>query len=246
MKSSIEQALQETFFQNKENDFRHTTHDTEMIQYAYLKNGDKRAITECRKMFQNAAEGQLSKENLRSWKYMFVSSATLCCRFAMDGGLASETSSHIFDRYIQRMDIATTKEEIFAIHDEMVEAYFERIVALNNANAYARPVLRAIDYVDRHLHCAIRLNDIAEEADVSPNYLSALFSKEMKMTISQYIRKRKIQAAESLLQYTDYKITEIAEYFDFSSVSHFIKVFKEETGTTPALYKQTMFRHWKD
>ena len=130
--------------------------------------------------------------------------------------------------------------------DEMVKAYLERTSSLQNENTFSRPVLRTIDYIDRHLHSTIRLNDIAEEADVTPNYLSALFAKEMKMTISRYIRKRRIEASESLLQYYDYSITEIAEYFDFSSVSHFIKVFKEETGMTPAVYKQTKFRRWKD
>ncbi len=246
MKTSIDQALQKTFFTNRENDIHHSTYDEEMLQYTLLKNGDPRAEKECRKMFRNALEGILSKDLLRHWKYMFVASTTLCCRFSMDGGVDSETAYNISDLYIQRVDVASSKEEIFQIHDEMVKAYLERTSSLQNENAFSRPVLRTIDYVDRHLHSTIRLNDIAEEADVSPNYLSALFTKEMKMTISRYIRKRRIEASESLLQYYDYSITEIAEYFDFSSVSHFIKVFKEETGMTPAVYKQTKFRHWKD
>ena len=128
----------------------------------------------------------------------------------------------------------------------MVKAYLERTSSLQNENAFSRPVLRTIDYIDRYLHCTIRLNDIAEEADVSPNYLSALFSKEMKMTVSRYIRKRRIEAAEALLQYYDYSNTEITEYSDFSSFSHFIKVFKEETGMTPAVYKQAKFRRRRD
>ena len=246
MKTSIDQALQKTFFTNRENDIHHSTYDEEMLQYTLLKNGDRRAIKECRKMFRGALEGILSKDPLRNWKYMFVASTTLCCRFAMDGGVDSETAYNISDLYIQRADTASSKEEIFKIHDEMVKAYLERTSSLQNENAFSRPVIRTIDYVDRHLHSTIRLNDIAEEADVTPNYLSALFAKEMKMTISRYIRKRRIEASESLLQYYDYSITEIAEYFDFSSVSHFIKVFKEETGMTPAVYKQTKFRRWKD
>ncbi len=246
MKLSIDQALQETFFRNRENDFHHSTYDEEMIQYTYLKNGDKRAVKECRKMFQNAAEGILSKDILRNWKYMFVASTTLCCRFAMDGGLDSETAYNISDLYIQRADTAGSRDEIFLIHDQMVETYLNNISQLRQERSYSRPVLRTIDYIDRHLHGTIRLNDIAEEADVTPNYLSAIFAKEMKLTISQYIRNRRVEASKVLLQYYDYSVTEIAEYLSFSSVSHFIKVFKEETGITPAVYKQTKFRHWKE
>lgn len=246
MKKSMDQVLQETFFQNRENEFSHSTYDEEMLQYTYLKNGDYRAVPEGRKMFENAAEGILSKDVLRNWKYMFVASTTLCCRFAMDGGLDSETSYNISDLYIQRADTAMTKEEIFQIHDEMVKDYLKKIKALHNKNVYSRPVLRAIDYIDGHLQRKIVLDDISENADVTPTYLSALFAKEMGITISHYIRKRRIEAASAILKYYDYSITEIAEYFNFSSVSHFIKVFREQTGTTPSQYRADEFRKWKN
>lgn len=244
MKKSMDQALQETFFNNRENDFSHSTYDQEMLQYTYLKNGDKRAVQECRKMFENAAEGILSDDLLRNWKYMFVASTTLCCRYAMDGGLDSETSYNLSDLYIQRADKAKSKEEIFEIHKEMVRYYLKRIVACRQETTYSRPVYRTFDYVDRHLHSEIRLSDIAEEADVTPNYLSALFARETGMTISKYIRKRRIEASMALLKYYDYSITEIAEYLNFSSASHFIRTFKEENGVTPAVYKEQEFRRW--
>jgi len=161
MKTSIDQALQKTFFTNRENNIHHSTYDEEMLQYTLLKNGDRRAIKECRKMFRGALEGILSKDPLRNWKYMFVASTTLCCRFAMDGGVDSETAYNISDLYIQRADTASSKEEIFKIHDEMVKAYLERTSSLHNENTFSRPVLRTIDYIDRHLHSTIRLNDIA-------------------------------------------------------------------------------------
>ena len=163
----------------------------------------------------------------------------------MMGGLDSETSYTLSDLYIKRADTTQSKEELFRIHDDMVKDYVKRISMLHKQSVFSRPVLRTIDYVDRHLHGTIRLEDIAEYASISPNYLSSLFAKEMNMTISRYIRRRRVEASKSLLQYYDYTITEIAEYLDFSSVSHFIKVFKEETGFTPAKYKEQSFRTWK-
>lgn len=244
MKKTMDQALQETFFKNRENEFFHSTYDEEMLQYTYLRDGDRRAVKEGKRLFESAAEGLLSKDLLRSWKYMFVASTTLCCRFAMDGGLDSETSYNLSDLFIRKADLATNKEELFRLHDEMVKEYLKKIQNNRQTTVYSRPVLRTFDYIDRHLHSEIRLNDIAVEADVTPNYLSALFKKEMKMTISQYIRKRRIEASKPLLQYYDYTVTEIAEYLNFSSASHFIRVFHEETGMTPAKYKETEFRRW--
>lgn len=240
----MDQALQETFFQNRENEYYHSSYDEEMLQYTYLKNGDKRAIKACKIAFENATEGLLSDDLLRSWKYMFVASTTLCCRFAMEGGLDSETSYNLSDLYIKKADLARSREEIFEIHHKMVKDYLSRIMKLNQKQVLSRPVLRTLDYIERHLHSDIRLEDMAEYADVTPNYLSSLFMKEMNMTISAYIRRIRIEASKTLLQYYDYSITEIAEYLNFASVSYFIKVFREQTGMTPAQFRQNEFRHY--
>jgi Transcriptional regulator containing an amidase domain and an AraC-type DNA-binding HTH domain len=72
-----------------------------------------------------------------------------------------------------------------------------------------------------------------------------LFKKEKGITISDYIRNTKIEASKVLLQYYDLSVTEIAEYLAFSSPSHFIKIFKNNTGFTPEIYRKNNFRKWK-
>ena len=92
----------------------------------------------------------------------------------------------------------------------------------------------------------ITLKETANYTGVSPTYLSAVFAKETGVTLSAYVRKRKIEAAKVLLQYYDYSVAEISEYLAFSSPSHFIRVFHNETGETPTVYRNREFRHhWK-
>ena len=57
----------------------------------------------------------------------------------------------------------------------------------------------------------------------------------------------KIEKAKNLLQYSDYSIVEIANYFSFASQSHFIQTFQKYTGLTPRKYRDKHFRNnWEN
>ena len=88
----------------------------------------------------------------------------------------------------------------------------------------------------------ITLQALAEEVHLSPSHLSKLFHREMGLTISDYIRKKRVEAAGNMLKFSDYSCAEIANYLCFSSESHFIQIFKKEMGKTPKQYRELFFR----
>ena len=79
---------------------------------------------------------------------------------------------------------------------------------------------------------------VAVQKDVSVGYLSKLFKREQKITMSDYMRKRKIELATMMLSNTDQSIDEIALSLSFCSQSHFGAVFQKEMGCTPASYRK--------
>jgi AraC family transcriptional regulator of arabinose operon len=54
----------------------------------------------------------------------------------------------------------------------------------------------------------------------------------------QDIIDSRIQRSCELLSSTDTKIEKIAESCGYNSVSHFVKLFREKTGITPAAYRK--------
>ena len=54
----------------------------------------------------------------------------------------------------------------------------------------------------------------------------------------QDIIDSRIQRSCELLKSSEMKIEEIAESCGYSSVSHFVKLFREKTGVTPAAYRK--------
>ena len=59
------------------------------------------------------------------------------------------------------------------------------------------------------------------------------------MTPFEYIRKLRINHAIELLASTTLSVAEIAQTCGFSDSAHLIKIFKEDTGLTPARYRKT-------
>jgi AraC-like DNA-binding protein len=92
---------------------------------------------------------------------------------------------------------------------------------------------------------AILRSHLAEPPDIealgaqvgcSSFYLSRIFSKEMGMTITQYLRQVRIEAAAELLLAGRHNVTEAAMEVGYSSLSHFSKAFCTTIGCCPALF----------
>jgi AraC-like DNA-binding protein len=86
------------------------------------------------------------------------------------------------------------------------------------------------------------LEEIGREVGCSPFYLSRTFSREMGMTIPQFIRKIRMERAAELLRSGKYNVTEAAMEVGYSSLSHFSQAFCQTMGCCPALYPNAQTR----
>ncbi|MBR1572504.1 MAG: helix-turn-helix transcriptional regulator [Lachnospiraceae bacterium] len=85
---------------------------------------------------------------------------------------------------------------------------------------------------------------IAESSKKQMEYFAVIMvtltsreAAEEGMTIRQYLIKERCIHAANLLKYSDYDLSTIAEYFCFSSQSHFGNQFKKVMGMTPKEYR---------
>ncbi len=80
------------------------------------------------------------------------------------------------------------------------------------------------------------MDSLGAQVGCSPFYLSRLFSKEMGMTIPQYIRQLRMERAAELLLSGHHNVTEVAVEVGYSSLSHFSKAFCQTIGCCPVLF----------
>jgi AraC-like DNA-binding protein len=77
---------------------------------------------------------------------------------------------------------------------------------------------------------------LGQEVGCSPCYLSRIFSREICLTIPQFLRNARMERAAELLRSGRYNVTEAATEVGYSSLSHFSKAFCETIGCCPVLY----------
>lgn len=225
-----------------------TTHrpiEEEYSFYQAVKNGDMDFVrNNCREgAFTNPdGMGVLSKNPLRNIKYHFLITVAMITRHCVDGGMELEQAYRLSDFYILKMDVCTSIQEVAQLHDDMALDFTGKMLLLRKESVISKPIVQCIDYIYKHMHNRITVNDLADYTELSVSYLSRLFKKELGVSVSDYIREKKIERAQNLLRYSNYSFIEISNYLAFSSQSHFIQTFEKYVGLTPKKYRDKYYR----
>lgn len=98
-------------------------------------------------------------------------------------------------------------------------------------------VARAKSKLEARLDEAFDLHRLAAEVGCSASYLSRTFSATTGMTISQFLRKRRIEKAAEMLVTGRYNVSEVAVEVGYHSLSHFSKAFQQVKGCLPSKYE---------
>jgi AraC-like DNA-binding protein len=123
----------------------------------------------------------------------------------------------------------------------MAEFFFERrgedeLLCDRQKRLARERVERVVALLRQHLVEPLSLQEIGRVVGCSPFYLSRTFSAETGRTISQYLRKLRMERAAELLQNGKHNVTEAALEVGYSSLSHFSQSFCQEMGCCPGLY----------
>ncbi len=212
--------------------------------YQAVKRGDMDFVRKnCEQEIYTNPDGMglLSKNPLTNIKYHFVVAVAMITRYCVDGGLEFEQAYRLSDFYILKMDSCTSIEAIAELHHNMALDFTGKMQLLQNSAVISKPILDCANYIYSHINERITLNDLADMTGLSASYLSRLFKQNFGVSISDYIRDKKIEKAQNLLKYSELSYIEIANYLAFSSQSHFIQTFEKHVGLTPKKYRDKYY-----
>lgn len=239
---NIQKKLSHVEFLNREYNISHMPYERELSYFNYIKEGNLDEAMKLYKPINKVDMGILSDDDLRNMKYHFVVSVALITRYCIEGGMQSEEAYNLSDIYIRSVDKCKKEEEVNTLLYEAVRDYTQRMHIIRKNNRYPKAIILCLDYIYDNLHTKITLEKLAEVSGLTTAYISKLFHKEVGATVSEYIKKKRIEAAENMLKYSNYSCIEIADYLCFCSESHFIQAFKKMTGYTPKSYRDRFFR----
>ena len=99
---------------------------------------------------------------------------------------------------------------------------------------------RVLSYIAEHLNESITLEELAKVAEISPNYLIALFRQSIGMTPHKYVVLKRVEQARMLLKHRDLTLLEIAQRCGFQDQSQFTTVFRRYAGITPGQLRRSL------
>ena len=99
-------------------------------------------------------------------------------------------------------------------------------------------------YFQEHYNEDINIEEYALSRNMSVSYFLKKFKEVTKKSPMQYILGIRISNAVSLLESTDYNVTEISTIIGYDNPLYFSRIFKKQKGVSPSDYrKQLSSRH---
>ncbi len=102
-----------------------------------------------------------------------------------------------------------------------------------NLDSKNEHIMRIIRYIDEHITENITLTSISKEINLSREYISNKFKKEMNTTLTEYINKRKMLLAKDLISRNNMGLKDVAEYMGYKNYNYFSRLFKKYYDITP-------------
>lgn len=116
----------------------------------------------------------------------------------------------------------------------------QRAVAERAEQAHYELGIRTKMYLDRHYLEPLTLDGLAKAMGVSKYHLDRVFLENAGCSPVQYIIRRRMARAQTLLASTDQTVQHIAAQCGYSNYNYFTALFRRTIGMTPREYRKTV------
>lgn len=110
---------------------------------------------------------------------------------------------------------------------------------LENQQKDKNVIFEIAEYLEKHYHEDVTLQDIAGRFYLSREYISRKFKQEFEVNLSDYLGQIRMSKAKVLLRNPHLRISQVAEMVGYQDEKYFSKVFKKLEGITPNEYRKT-------
>ena len=143
------------------------------------------------------------------------------------------------------MSYVETVPNVMVVNTSVLESgeFLSRLVSIADGADMLPPftgilVKKAIVYINEHATRQISRWQLAGAVNISEDYLTRIFRKELGISPWDYINRYRIQIASHLLVSTGRSLSQIADDAGFQDQAYFCRVFKKIKGFPPGHMRQ--------
>ncbi len=121
---------------------------------------------------------------------------------------------------------------------------YRTIMVLRRAPAEhaSRLLASALARIRQNYNKPLSVGELAAELGITPNYLSALFTRSLGLSFKHYLHEVRLGQAQSLLKNPALRIKEISAACGFNSNASFDRIFRQVYGMSPTVYRDSILR----
>lgn len=192
-------------------------------------------VESVRGIFQDILEKYIRNENsLHKIASVCFSLLHFCVSFfSHSNGLDSELYEQKVDPVETIRKIRHTKQAedwILELQERICSRLEEQL--MHNQN-WLVPSIQ--EYIEKHSGERLSLNEVAEHFELSPGYISTLFTKYGSNSFSECVRTAKLNRAKELLG-QQMRVQDVSDLLGYSDPYYFSRIFKKYVGVSPREY----------
>ncbi len=176
---------------------------------------------------------------VRNSKNYAIIMNTLLRKAAERGGVHPVGLDRVSSAFAAAIEALPSAERSLELMREMFRTYC-RLVREQRTAHLPRAVREAVLRIHADLAADLSTGALAREQGVSTAYLSAAFRRTTGDTLSEYVRRRRMQYAAQLLTSTGLQIQTVALHCGLPDLQYFSKLFKAEYGMSPSQYRMAL------
>lgn len=225
-KAGIQDIVQLLGEQKKNNIFQDIYAELKGIMCSNI--GNTEYVLKAFQTFRRAAESyNLSRQTVRRLCFELASSI-----YFSYTGEAGDAEAGKLDALSKSLQSASREEAC-----EVTKMFLSQMLGRQDENVH-EIIAKAKYYISEHLTEELTVSNIAVSLYITPNYFSRLFKRVTKEGCNEYIVRKRIEKAKSLLDTTSLKIGEIALMVGYRDTNYFSLAFKKHTGKSPTKYRE--------
>lgn len=150
----------------------------------------------------------------------------------------------IFTQMIQELKLRKEDyEELLVYHLRHLLILLHRQINAkpkNKTRALTEEMNSAVRFFHENYNKPICIEEYAITHHMSVSWFIRNFKEYTQMTPAQYILSLRISNAQTLLETTDYNITEIADIIGYDNPLYFSRIFKKQNGMSPSEFRKQL------
>lgn len=154
----MELRLQQALFYQQEIADPHCSYEDELRILDFVWRGIYQNIEQVLQHSPTRGRiGTMSEDEYQQKMYEFITWTTMVTRFAIEGGLETESAYTLSDLYIQQADTTKNLVVLEQLRHQMTWHFAYKVSQKQNAgNGYSKPVSKAVDHLINHLYQTIQ------------------------------------------------------------------------------------------